>query len=312
MSQYWSLPSSIIEGKGNYIYRVICSGCQLPTFVATVPIEPWKCEYLVNRADARSKCGSYLYPKDAKPQPNWVRHYGKPCPHGFFKSEGCSYKDCVYSYQRRLAPQVQGKQQPGAVRLWRFWTVPRRHNPRLASTATTYLWTPAAQQAHLLPSRGDYGARGFHGFKTVEAAFKSANNFYGGYPLVFGSFLAWGRVVEHSLGFRTEWAQPESIVYGQVKRLREPSINPHGDYSTYITNTQPIPYISTDHYTYNTYGISADNYTATQPLVDYYDLTMLKSLEDAKELGKQLVVPFDELSIRHDDDVLHRELYGDE
>lgn len=103
---------------------------------------------------------------------------------------------------RREDPQV------GEVVGWRMWRV---RGAGLISYVMDYAWRPG--EPAVASGVDDWGVRGIWAFKDRRAArehFRSLEIF-ASEPMVLGSVLMWGQVVECELGYRTEFAQVRGL-----------------------------------------------------------------------------------------------------
>lgn len=99
---------------------------------------------------------------------------------------------------------------------WRIWPV--RHG-YLASYSANYVWTPdmAAEGAP-----GDYDGGGLWAFKTAGAALNKLLS--QSETSAMGSVYLYGEVVEHSEGYRAQYASVRSIDELHSRELRSPHV----------------------------------------------------------------------------------------
>jgi len=127
------------------------------------------------------------------------------------------------SYPQAKTVKTQGV---GAVRLWRAWNTPnmqwlttvgatarinspahmKQYAPELRSITAGYAWPWHYSESHAVPSLA-YEHCGFHGFLSPEDCYKMGANG------IYGSFIGWGRMAKHKLGYRTQFAQLDSILH---------------------------------------------------------------------------------------------------
>jgi len=221
----------------------------------------------------------------------------------------CGYyvgpQEWFFSFDHICPVASQGKKIEGALRLWRWWPIltplewcswHSTNSPRLASTSAGYTWTKDAQRAHRVPRLGDHRS-GFHGFSSFGAAVEMmmalGHNADGCWNAALGTFLGWGRTVRHRTGYRTEYAQPEAVLdFDSLLELhlahhRAMDVSPSTE-----TFERRMPRLLAE--VVSNYGLQT---IKAPPL-----FTWMRPDDP--------VVPFDELSIRVPDSVLHQELEG--
>ena len=96
---------------------------------------------------------------------------------------------------------------------WRIWRLDRTTG-LLRSFSASYVWLPG------FPAQGkpgDYDFAGIWAFKDPNlAACKLVET---GFDGVLGSVALWGEIVEHTMGYRAEFAEVRSILMAPTDRL---------------------------------------------------------------------------------------------
>ena len=98
----------------------------------------------------------------------------------------------------------------------------------LKSVVWPYIWTPSLVEKvdYVHPHQG----QGFHAFKDIKQAEKEFLHYATNYDdtLVFGEVYMWGEVIEHELGYRSEYAkikklyrvvEPVDFLWDKILRL---------------------------------------------------------------------------------------------
>ena len=78
-----------------------------------------------------------------------------------------------------------------------------------------YVWDPYR------PASGDVREHGIYSFKESFRCREEYRCSYAGGPLLFGKVKIWGEIVEHGLGYRSEFARIVSLDYGDYGLLEK-------------------------------------------------------------------------------------------
>lgn len=119
------------------------------------------------------------------------------------------YLKLACTAQQRVFPDLEDAGiTAGEIMAWRCWWVDEDFMLRSMNLDTT--WMPGEP----MTGRGvdDYSGIGVHAFKTLDQAKREYDQFRSHYAIVFGTVSLWGIVIEHELGYRAEYAQPEELV----------------------------------------------------------------------------------------------------
>lgn len=124
---------------------------------------------------------------------------------------------------------------------YRIWgVVDSREGPRLQSATSgfcggTTVWTPYEPfEASCLAKSSCAGAPnadhscGIHSFKALEDALRWALDVARVRPVVIGSVRIWGKVVESSCGWRSQYAYPLALTSGVRHRELKPLAAAYG------------------------------------------------------------------------------------
>lgn len=86
----------------------------------------------------------------------------------------------------------------GEIYGWRMWNIKGDY---LESYSAGHIWAP---KEHMQGEVPDYGSEGIWSFKKRKDAIKK---FLENIPSAYGSIKMWGKVVEHTDGYRAEYAK---------------------------------------------------------------------------------------------------------
>src|SRR6266480_6928118 len=76
-----------------------------------------------------------------------------------------------------------------------------------------YVWHPDE------PASGDVRTHGIYSFRDVIRSRDEYLFYVGNGPLLFGKVKIWGELVEHELGYRSQFGKVVSLDYGDPERL---------------------------------------------------------------------------------------------
>lgn len=94
----------------------------------------------------------------------------------------------------------------GALRLVRGWVLTDEN--KLKALANSHIWTAEVQKCDQSPKMG-MGSQGFYGFHNWGHAVSELS---ADVNMMWGTYLAWGRCVRGSMGFRVQYAKIESLI----------------------------------------------------------------------------------------------------
>jgi hypothetical protein len=101
-------------------------------------------------------------------------------------------------------------------RTWMPRTWMRQCDNRLHSVIIKdYVWLPDQ------PASGDVREHGIYSFKQVIRSREQYGFSLAGGPLLFGSVKIWGEIVEHEVGYRSQFAKIVSLDYGDSELLEK-------------------------------------------------------------------------------------------
>jgi hypothetical protein len=116
-------------------------------------------------------------------------------------------------------------------RTWMRRTWMRQCDNRLHSVIIKdYVWLPDQ------PASGDVREHGIYSFKQVIRSREQYGFSLAGGPLLFGSVKIWGEIVEHEVGYRSQFAKIVSLDYGDPELLEKFR-------AIYGVNVLPFPHI---------------------------------------------------------------------
>lgn len=92
----------------------------------------------------------------------------------------------------------------GEIIAWRAWRIEKGF---LQSASVRTIWAPGE------PMEGDVKQHGCYSYKKKADALKHMLSEMGTWPCVVGSVQIWGEIVEHELGYRSQFAKIVSLDY---------------------------------------------------------------------------------------------------
>jgi hypothetical protein len=118
-----------------------------------------------------------------------------------------------YAKKVNLKDVAKGKQPVGTILAWRTWNIDGVIDlrPKLRSASASAIWTPGKVMDAHAEIKKDTDHVGVHAYKTIKdmvAGQNPSKTDYTQTKVVVGQVLLWGKIAEHSNGYRAEHGYP--------------------------------------------------------------------------------------------------------